>query len=94
MKERHSEQRLGRATRRERRAPEAGPPSDESAPGRRRPPRTRHTALLVLIVVAGAIHIAGLTILGVMLRESLRLTKAVGALVIQEEAKTRPLFQR
>ena len=52
------------------------------------------TALLVLIVVTGAIHIAGLTILGVMLRESLRLARAVGALVIQEEAKTRQLFQR
>jgi hypothetical protein len=54
----------------------------------------RDTALLVLIVVTGAIHIAGLTILGVMLRESLRLARAVGALVIQEEAKTRQLFQR
>jgi hypothetical protein len=52
------------------------------------------TALLVLIVVTGVVHIAGLTILGVMLREALRLTRAVGALVIQEEAKTRQLFQR
>ena len=40
------------------------------------------------------IHIAGITILGVMLRESLRITRAVGALVIQEEERTRRLFQR
>ena len=51
------------------------------------------TALLVLIVVTGVVHIAGLTILGVMLRESLRLTRTFGALVIQE-AKTPQLFQR
>jgi cytochrome b len=52
------------------------------------------TVVLVVLAVASAIHIAGITILGVMLRESLRLTRAVGALVIQEEEKTRRLFQR
>jgi hypothetical protein len=52
------------------------------------------TALLALLVVAAIVHVAGITILGVMLRESLRLTRAVGALVIQEEEKTRRLFQR
>lgn len=51
-------------------------------------------ALLALLVVAAIVHIAGITICTVMLRESLRLTRAVGALVIQEEEKTRRLFQR
>jgi len=51
------------------------------------------TALLIFLAVVAAIHVTGITILGVMLRESLRLTRAVGALVIQEEEKTRRLFQ-
>jgi hypothetical protein len=37
---------------------------------------------------------AVLTILGLLLRKSLRITRAVGALVIQEEENTRQLFQR
>ncbi|HEY7521622.1 MAG TPA: hypothetical protein VIE36_25315 [Methylomirabilota bacterium] len=52
------------------------------------------SALLVLLVVAALVHMAGITILGLLLRESLRITRAVGALVIQEEEKTRRLFQR
>lgn len=45
------------------------------------------TALLIFLGAAAIVHIAGITILGVMLRESLRITRAVGALVIQEEEK-------
>ncbi len=52
------------------------------------------SALLVFLAVAAVIHITGILILGAMLRESLRISKAVGALVIQEEEKTRRLFQR
>ena len=52
------------------------------------------SVLLVFLAVAAVIHIAGITILGLLLRESLRITRAVGALVIQEEEKTRRLFAR
>jgi hypothetical protein len=52
------------------------------------------SVLLVFLAVAAVIHIAGITILGFLLGESLRITRAVGALVIQEEEKTRRLFQR
>jgi hypothetical protein len=52
------------------------------------------SVLLVFLTVAAVIHIAGITILGLLLRESLRITRAVGALVIQGEEKTRRLFQR
>jgi hypothetical protein len=52
------------------------------------------SVLLIFLSVAAMVHIAGITILGVMLRESLRITRAVGALVIQEEEKTRRLFLR
>ena len=52
------------------------------------------SVLLAFLAVAAVIHIAGITILGFLLRESLRITRAVGALVIQEEEKTRRLFQR
>jgi hypothetical protein len=50
--------------------------------------------VLVFLAVAAVIHVAGITILGVMLRESVRITRAVGALVIREEEKSRRLFQR
>ena len=40
------------------------------------------SVLLVFLAVAAVIHITGITILGVMLRESLRITKAVRVLVI------------
>jgi hypothetical protein len=52
------------------------------------------SVLLLFLAVAAVIHITGLTILGLLLRESLQMTRAVGALVIQEEEKTRRLFQR
>jgi hypothetical protein len=52
------------------------------------------SVMLAFLAVAAVIHIAGITILGFLLRESLRITRAVGALVIQEEEKTRRLFQR
>ena len=52
------------------------------------------SVLLIFLSVAAVVHIAGITILGVMLRESLRITRAVGALVIQEDDKTRRLFLR
>lgn len=52
------------------------------------------SALLIFIAVGSVIHIAGITIITIMLRDSIRITKAVGALVIQEEEKTRRLFQR
>jgi hypothetical protein len=52
------------------------------------------SVLLAFLTVAAVTHIAGITILGLLLRESLRITRAVGALIIQEEEKTRRLFQR
>jgi hypothetical protein len=52
------------------------------------------SVMLAFLTVAAVIHIAGITILGLLLRESLRITRAVGALVLQEEEKTRRLFQR
>ena len=51
------------------------------------------SVLLVFLAVAAVIHITAIMILGVMLRESLRITRAVAALV-QEEEKTRRTFQR
>jgi hypothetical protein len=42
------------------------------------------SVLLVFLAVAAVVHIA----------ESLRIARAVGALVVQEEEKTRPLFLR
>jgi hypothetical protein len=50
--------------------------------------------LLVFLTIAAVIHVTGITILGLLLRESLRITRAVGALVIEEEERTRRLFQR
>jgi hypothetical protein len=52
------------------------------------------SVMLAFLTVAAVIHIAGITILGFLLRDSLRITRAVGALLIQEEEKTRRLFQR
>jgi len=52
------------------------------------------TVLLVFLCVAAVIHIGGIIFLGTMVREALRISRAVGALVIQEEEKTRRLFQR
>jgi hypothetical protein len=49
------------------------------------------SVMVVFLAVAAVIHIAGITISGYC-SESL-FTRAVGALVIQEEEKTRRLFQ-
>ena len=58
-----------------------------------------HVELMIVIAISFAIQIAGLVILGLqlhdsrkMVTESQRLTKAVGALVIQESDKIRQLF--
>jgi hypothetical protein len=53
-----------------------------------------HTVLLLVLAVSGGIHVAVLGIAIHHLREAQRLTRAVGALVIQEEEKTRRLFTR
>ncbi len=50
--------------------------------------------MLAFLVFAAVVHIGGIIFLGVLVRESLRISRAVGALVIQEEEKTRRLFQR
>ena len=52
------------------------------------------SVLLAFLAIAAVIHIAAITILGFLLRESLRIARAVGALVTQEEEETRRLFQR
>ena len=60
-----------------------------------------HFDLMVLITVAACIHVGvvGFSIwvgfrITAMVAEAQRLTKAVGALVMQEEDKTRQLFPR
>jgi len=60
-----------------------------------------HEVLLAVLLLAATVHVAALTFAIAQLRDSRRmvaeaqrLTKAVGALVIQEEEKTRQLFQR
>ena len=50
--------------------------------------------LLVFLSVAAVIHIGGIIFIAMMTREALRISRAVGALVIQEEEKTRLLFQQ
>ena len=60
-----------------------------------------HVDLLIVMTVAATIHV-GVLAFAIwqvadsrrMLAEAQRLTRAVGALVIQEEEKTRQLFQR
>ncbi|MBI2204385.1 MAG: hypothetical protein HYU41_11105 [Candidatus Rokubacteria bacterium] len=60
-----------------------------------------HTELLIVLAISFAIQISGLVILGFqlydsrkMVAESQRLTRAVGALVIQESDKIRQIFPR
>jgi hypothetical protein len=60
-----------------------------------------HEFLLVVLVIGATVHAAALTFAIAQLRDSRRmvaeaqrLTKAVGALVIQEAEKTRQLFPR
>ncbi len=59
-----------------------------------------HFDLLMVVTVAAALHVTvlGFAIWAVvhghgMVKEAQRLTRAVGALVIQEEEKTRSLFR-
>ena len=56
-----------------------------------------HYDLVVVLAVSGAVQLTviviGFVMLGRMLREAQRLTRAVGALVIQEEARTRTLLE-
>jgi hypothetical protein len=50
-------------------------------------------AMLALILTGGfVLQIAGLVILGLQLRDSRRMTRAVGALVVQETEKIRALL--
>jgi hypothetical protein len=51
-----------------------------------------HTVLAVLIVGAFLAGMAGLVVLGLMLRESQRLTRAVAGLVYQESDRIRALL--
>jgi hypothetical protein len=51
-----------------------------------------HTMLAVLIVAAFIVGIVGLVALGLMLRESQRLTRAVAGLVYQESDRLRSLL--
>lgn len=59
-----------------------------------------HFDLMVLLAVAASIHFGGILFciwvgfrVTAMVAEAQRLTRAVGALVIQEEEKTRDLFR-
>ena len=52
------------------------------------------SVLLVFLSVAAVIHIGGIIFIAMMTREALRISRAVGALVIKEEEKTRRLFQQ
>jgi len=52
-------------------------------------------ALIVLLIVAAVlVGVAGLVVLGLMLRESQRLTRAVAGLVYQESDRIRSLLGR
>ena len=50
---------------------------------------TDHALLALLLVVSIAIGVGGLLVLGSMLRECQRLTRAVAAMVYQEGERTR-----
>jgi len=51
-------------------------------------------ALLIFIAVGSVIHIAGITIMIVMLRDSIRIRRTVEALVDSEEETTHRPFSR
>jgi hypothetical protein len=53
-----------------------------------------HALFAVLIVAAFLVGLAGLVVLGLMLRESQRLTRAVAGLVYQESDRLRSLLGR
>ena len=50
--------------------------------------------IVLLVVVAFAVGLFGLIVLGLMLRESQRLTRAVAGLVYQESDRIRTLLGR
>jgi hypothetical protein len=52
-----------------------------------------HDVMLAIIIAGFAIQIAGLVILVLNLKESIRMTRAVAGLVYQEEEKTRALLR-
>ena len=53
-----------------------------------------HAIIVLLVVVAFAVGLFGLIVLGLMLRESQRLTRAVAGLVDQESDRIRALLGR
>ncbi len=53
-----------------------------------------HAIIVLLVVVAFAVGLFGLIVLGLMLRESQRLTRAVAGLVYQESDRIRTLLGR
>jgi hypothetical protein len=53
-----------------------------------------HALFAVLIVAVFLVGLAGLIVLGLMLRESQRLTRAVAGLVYQESDRLRSLLGR
>jgi len=53
-----------------------------------------HAIIVLSLVVAFAIGLVGLIVLGLMLRESQRLTRAVAGMVYQESDKIRSLLGR
>jgi len=53
-----------------------------------------HAIIVLLVVVAFAVGLFGLIVLGLMLRESQRLTRAVAGLVYQESDRIRSLLGR
>jgi hypothetical protein len=53
-----------------------------------------HAIIVLLVVVAFAVGLFGVVVLGLMLRESQRLTRAVAGLVYQESDRIRSLLGR
>jgi hypothetical protein len=53
-----------------------------------------HALIAVLIVAAFLVGVAGLVVLGLMLRESQRLTRAVAGLVYQDRDRLRSMLGR
>jgi hypothetical protein len=51
-----------------------------------------HTMLALILTGGFVVQIAGLVMLGLQLRDSRRMTRAVGALVVQETEKIRALL--
>ncbi len=53
-----------------------------------------HAIIVLLVVLAFAVGLFGVVVLGLMLRESQRLTRAVAGLVYQESDRIRSLLGR